>query len=125
MKLSIAVFIASYAATQASPGLRGAEWALADTAVEKIDNVDYSASTSESITPCAKVKYWFAKVKYWFANVVAAARDPPEPPEAGDEETPPVPLFANPIGEDFPVRGFDGKFYAWDDDWDDDDPSDD
>ncbi len=72
---------------------------------------------------CAKVKYWFAKVKYWFANAVAAARDPSEPSEARDE-TPPVPLFANPIGEDFPVRGFDGNFYSGYDDWDDDDPSD-
>ena len=27
--------------------------------------------------------------------------------------------------QDFPVRGFDGNFYLWDDDWDDDDaPSD-
>ena len=55
---------------------------------------------------------------------VATARDLPEPSEAGNEETPPVPLFANPIGEDFPVRGFDGNFYSWDDDWDDDAPSD-
>ena len=56
---------------------------------------------------------------------VATARDLPEPSEAGNEETPPVPLFANPIGEDFFVHGFDGdSSYQWDDEWDDDAPSD-
>ena len=36
----------------------------------------------------------------------------------------PFQLFANPIGEDYPVRGFDGNIYTWDDDWDDNTPSD-
>ena len=34
-------------------------------------------------------------------------------------------LFANPIGEDYFVSGFNGdSSYQWDDEWDDDAPSD-
>ena len=44
---------------------------------------------------------------------------------AAGEVTPPPVLFANPIGEDYFVRGFNGdSSYQWDDGWDDDAPSD-
>ena len=118
-KLSlIAVLIASYAAAQGSPGLRGAAGGpLGETAVEMFD----AASTSDSRGGAG------AKVKSR-AAVAAMARDPPEDAYEytdGEEETPPPVLFANPVGEDYFVRGFDGdKSYQWDDEWDDDAPSD-
>ena len=69
-----------------------------------------------------------AKVKSR-AAVAAMARDPPEDAYEytdGEEETPPPVLFANPIGEDYFVRGFNGdSSYQWDDEWDDDAPSED
>ena len=100
-KLSIFfLFIASYAAAQGSPGLRGADRAVEDVAVDEVDDVD---------------------------AVAAMARNPSDEAYeyAAGEVTPPPVLFANPIGEDYFVRGFDGdKSYQWDDEWDDDAPSD-
>ena len=114
MKLSLFVLLATYASSRATPGLRGAEdWALEDTAVEEGDDVEFSSSASAG-----------AEIKSRANAVAAMARDPSEPSEAGDEETPPESLFANPIGEDYPVRGFVGNIYSWNDDWDDDAPSD-
>ena len=115
-KLSLAV-IASYAAAQAAPGLRGAAGGpLGETAVEVFD----AASTSDSRGRGG------AKVKSR-ANDAAMARNPSDEAYeyAAGEVTPPPVLFANPIGEDYFVRGFDGdKSYQWDDEWDDDAPSD-
>ena len=78
----------------------GADRAVEDVAVDEVDDVD---------------------------AVAAMARNPSDEAYeyAAGEVTPPPVLFANPIGEDYFVRGFDGdKSYQWDDDWDDDAPSD-
>ena len=116
MQLSVVVLIATYAAAQAAPGLRGAEGgAPGNTAVETLDAALTSETTDKGRVGAIKPR----------ANDAAIARDPSEPSEAGDEETPPESLFANPIGEDYFVRGFDGdKSYQWDDERDDDAPSD-
>ena len=104
---------------QAAPGLRGAEGgAPGNAAVETLD----SASTSET-TGQGRVG---AEIKSSRA-IAAMAHDPSDDADEytdGKGETPPPVLFANPIGEDFFVRGFDGNIYSWDDDWDDDVPSD-
>ena len=116
MQLSVALLIATVvAAAQAAPGLRGAEGgAPGNTAVETLDAASTSETTDKGRVGAIKPR----------ANDAAIARDPSEPSEAGDEETPPESLFANPIGEDYPVRGFVGNIYSWNDDWDDDAPSD-
>ena len=56
-------------------------------------------------------------------GVAAMARDPPSTRTATKKRLLES-LFANPIGEDYFVRGFDGdSSYQWDDEWDDDAPS--
>ncbi len=117
-KLSlVAVLIASYSAAHASPGLRGAEGAPpGNTAV---DTLDAASTSADQGRVGAKIKSSRA--------IAAMARNPSDEAYeyAAGEVTPPPVLFANPIGEDYFVRGFDGdKSYQWDDEWDDDAPSD-
>ena len=118
MQLSVALLIAAVAAAaQAAPGLRGAEGAPpGNTAVGALD----AASTSADQGRVG------AKIKSSRAFAAMARNPSDEAYEyAAGEVTPPPVLFANPIGEDYFVRGFDGdKSYQWDDEWDDDAPSD-
>ena len=119
MQLSVALLIATVvAAAQAAPGLRGAEGgAPGNTAVETLDAASTSETTDKGRVGAIKPR----------ANDAAMARNPSDEAYeyAAGEVTPPPVLFANPIGEDYFVRGFDGdKSYQWDDEWDDDAPSD-
>ena len=97
--------------------LRGAEGAPpGNTAVGAPDAASTSETTGKGRVGAIKPR----------ANDAAMARNPSDAYEyAAGEVTPPPVLFANPIGEDYFVRGFNGdSSYQWDDEWDDDAPSD-